>query len=179
MTQDKDNTTTLTPHQCVVAAKTLFAEKGFHQTTMADIAQRLKTSKSNLYHHYENKGALAQAVLADCQLTWQQQWQCIATSLNNLITRAEDVLPILLPYKNTLEHRLVHRFTLELKGTHEYFDAPIRTYYIAWLDALYDVYRRFEEKTQASARARQTVVTLVGEYVITEALGHYFSDAQA
>ncbi len=119
---------------------------------------------------------MAQAVLADCQITWQQQWQCIATSLNNLVTQADDILPILLPHKDTLEHRLAHRFTLELKGTHAYFDAPIRTYYIAWLDALYRVYQRFEEKAQASARARQTLVTLAGEYIITEALGRHFRD---
>ncbi len=174
MDNDKGNSQPLTHNQCVLAAKTLFAEKGFHQTTMDDIGRLLQTSKSNLYHHYDNKGVLAQAVLASCQITWQQQWQCIMVSLNNTITQADDVLPILLPYKDTVEHRLVHRFALELDGIHEYFSAPIRTYYIAWLDALYEVYQRFEDKAQASARAWQTLATLAGEHLLAVALGRQF-----
>lgn len=42
----------------VMSAAACFVEKGFHQTSMRDIAKRAKTSLGNLYNHFESKTVL-------------------------------------------------------------------------------------------------------------------------
>ncbi len=45
----------------VDAASELFAELGFHATTLDKVAQRAKISKLSIYKHFENKEALFSA----------------------------------------------------------------------------------------------------------------------
>ena len=57
--------------QIVRAALECFAEKGFTQTTMADIRQRANASSGSIYHHYGSKEQLAAAVLLEGIITHQ------------------------------------------------------------------------------------------------------------
>lgn len=50
-------------------AATMFAEKGFDGTSIADIAQRCGVSKALLYHYYDSKDALLYDMLhSHCEL---------------------------------------------------------------------------------------------------------------
>lgn len=49
----------------VTVAETLFAERGFDGTSLREIAERTGATKSLIYHYYENKEALYQAILED------------------------------------------------------------------------------------------------------------------
>jgi AcrR family transcriptional regulator len=53
------------PTQIVLVrtAMRLFAEKGYHSTSVADILQESKVHSGSLYHHFETKQALLMAVL--------------------------------------------------------------------------------------------------------------------
>ena len=57
--------------QIVRAALACFAEKGFAQTTMADIRQSANASTGSVYHHYGSKEQLAAAVLLEGIITHQ------------------------------------------------------------------------------------------------------------
>lgn len=45
-------------HQILEAAATVFAEKGFHQTTIKDIAKEAGVADGTIYNYFENKTAL-------------------------------------------------------------------------------------------------------------------------
>ncbi len=46
-------------------AEALFAERGFDGTSLREIAERTGATKALIYHYYENKEALYQAILED------------------------------------------------------------------------------------------------------------------
>lgn len=46
------------------AAVTLFAQKGYHGTSMRDLARAVGIKESSLYNHFPGKGSLLEAVLA-------------------------------------------------------------------------------------------------------------------
>lgn len=50
------------------AALTLFSTKGYHATSLADIADHVGITQAGLLHHFENKGALVIATLD----AWEQ-----------------------------------------------------------------------------------------------------------
>src|SRR3954452_20853359 len=45
------------------AALELFGERGYHATSIADIGQRARIAKSVLYHYFESKAALYEAIV--------------------------------------------------------------------------------------------------------------------
>jgi AcrR family transcriptional regulator len=51
--------------QILVAAAEAFAEKGFHGSTIRDIAVRAQVSVPGLYHHFPSKGHLLERIMDD------------------------------------------------------------------------------------------------------------------
>jgi len=50
-------------HQIIKTALKLFAEKGFYNTTIADIAKEMDMSVGNVYNYFHNKESLAKELL--------------------------------------------------------------------------------------------------------------------
>ena len=49
----------------VIAARALFAERGYEGVSIRDVADRARVSKANVFHHFSNKMGLYRAVLND------------------------------------------------------------------------------------------------------------------
>src|SRR5215210_4918315 len=49
------------------AARELFIKRGFHATSMRDIAGRAQTSLGNLYNYYRTKEAILESIIAKYQ----------------------------------------------------------------------------------------------------------------
>jgi AcrR family transcriptional regulator len=47
----------------LAAGRELFADRGYHATSIADIGERAGISKSVIYHHFGSKGELYEAIL--------------------------------------------------------------------------------------------------------------------
>lgn len=45
---------------------TMIADRGYHQTSLDDIAERLDVSKASIYHYFAGKEALVRATLTTC-----------------------------------------------------------------------------------------------------------------
>jgi AcrR family transcriptional regulator len=56
--------------QVLLAATTLFAERGYQAVTVADVAARAGVGLSTLYLRFPSKEALGNAVLRHCKQTW-------------------------------------------------------------------------------------------------------------
>src|SRR3989338_8805740 len=86
----------------LAAAEELFARQGFDAVSMSAIAEAAAVSKANIFHHFNTKHALYQAVLRQaCDKTPQQLKHMVAASgavAANLGQFAENHL------ENILEH---------------------------------------------------------------------------
>ena len=59
-----------TRQRIIEEAANLFVRKGFHGTSIADLAQAVGLTKGALYHHFESKDALFHAVVKMVRDTW-------------------------------------------------------------------------------------------------------------
>jgi AcrR family transcriptional regulator len=74
---------TVTPEKIVAASARLFAERGYYNTTMEDIAAEVGILKGSLYHHVGSKEAILDRILI----------QTVSGSLGALKEIADDALP--------------------------------------------------------------------------------------
>ena len=56
--------------QILDAALACFLERGYLGTTIADIRRRSGATTGSIYHFFDGKGALAQALLTDAIVGW-------------------------------------------------------------------------------------------------------------
>src|SRR5689334_8566054 len=57
----------------VVAARTLFAERGYAATPVDEIVRSARVTKGALYHHFADKRELFKAVVRSVQLGWVER----------------------------------------------------------------------------------------------------------
>jgi TetR/AcrR family fatty acid metabolism transcriptional regulator len=62
-----------TRQRIIDAAIQLFARKGYHQTSITDLASVASLTKGALYHHFANKDALLYAVLQAAREIWREE----------------------------------------------------------------------------------------------------------
>ncbi|MGH7843948.1 MAG: TetR/AcrR family transcriptional regulator [Candidatus Binatia bacterium] len=65
----------------------IFAEKGFHSTSIRDIARATKMSLAGLYYYFRTKEELLYLIQEQCFLTLLQRWQKAAATESNPRTR--------------------------------------------------------------------------------------------
>ena len=63
---------TATREDIIVACLQLFARRGFHNTSISDIANGAGITKGAIYWHFENKEALFAAILDKMKQNWQR-----------------------------------------------------------------------------------------------------------
>lgn len=75
----KDKWTTLRQQHILEAAATLFADKGFHQTTIRDIATAAGVADGTIYNYFENKHAILIALFEQLRtaVVNEPQWQAL------------------------------------------------------------------------------------------------------
>jgi AcrR family transcriptional regulator len=54
--------------QLLQAAKDVFAEKGYHTATMADVARSAQVSYGSVYWYFDSKDELFRALMSDCEM---------------------------------------------------------------------------------------------------------------
>jgi len=104
--------------QILQAARQVFADQGFHNTRMSDIAQATGVSQGTLYHYFRSKDELFLAVLN----VWNQQIKSVVEQLPvadvhvtdkfwmvnqlavNFFETGQDLLPVLVEYWAYLLH---------------------------------------------------------------------------
>lgn len=107
------------------AAEKLFFEKGYKDTSVQDVLDRLHCSKGSFYHHYESK---LQVLMEICrnkaresyEKYLQETYENHLTALNGLMyfampfrKEAEDMLTVLLPLEGISDGQMVIQSVLE------------------------------------------------------------------
>jgi len=55
--------------QIIQVALSLFSNKGYNETTMADLVTATGLSKGAVYHHFKSKEEILQLLMKNCQRT--------------------------------------------------------------------------------------------------------------
>lgn len=71
----KAQRSTATREDIILACLQLFARRGFHNTSISDIANGAGITKGAIYWHFENKEALFAAILEKMKHNWQRMVQ--------------------------------------------------------------------------------------------------------
>jgi len=79
--------------QILEAAMTCFAQKGYHLTTMDDIAAELPFSKGLLYYYFKTKRELFLAIMENWMDNSMQAWE-------SLFSRNEDTTTLMRAWLN-------------------------------------------------------------------------------
>lgn len=97
------------------AALALFAAKGYDATSMREIAEQLGITKAALYYHFDSKGDIVRAMLADTErqvaelAAWAKEQPCSPELSRHVVTRWSDLMQArgLAAFRFAVAHRSV------------------------------------------------------------------------
>ena len=137
----------------LAAAKRVFAKKGFHATTMADIAKAARLSYGSVYWYFDSKDALFHALMESEEAALREH---IAAALGAVDPHEPD------PYAP---------LRLAVQATFEFFEADRATVKLLFRDAyalgdrfekhLFGIYERFIGDIEAMIAAAQRAGMIV------------------
>lgn len=141
-------------------AAELFAAKGFRETSINEVAERMQMTKGAVYHHFPSKEILAISVVE----VHYERWPALLTEV-----RAEGLSPM--DTAITLLNRVTEAFCNDpivqagarLQLERSLIDAPLPTPYVGWTDILSDLFHAAQEAGQlregiAPQQAARTVI---------------------
>jgi len=148
------------------AASELFAKKGYHASSLMDIARHCGVRKSTVFHHFPSKEALALETVQLVQVYCESELaNCLKSGLSKSPEqRAIDFIKFI---QKTLQDRpeifLVNFIALELVDkANSPFNQPIKTYFATWEQALLEILTSLQGKTRAPSLATWSLVYLQG-----------------
>lgn len=139
----------------------VFRQKGYHNTTMSDIAMACGLLKGSIYHYFGSKEELMLEVIAFLHAWYQREVFAIAyeeglsgkQKLDRLAGISEHI------FSNEPGGCLMANIGLETANTHPDFARAIQAYFEEWITAMAYIFReRF-----APAKARQLAELSVAE----------------
>ena len=155
-----------TRQRIIDAAMQLFARKGFHHTSIADLAQAAGLTKGALYHHFENKGALLYAVLQAMREIWREEVVRDVLKARNSLDR---LIVLFENHARLIRERemfclMLSSLVMEMDGVDEGFMAALREIYA---DLTLFIQRIIEKgqrtgEVRCDLDARLTALNIVG-----------------
>jgi AcrR family transcriptional regulator len=135
-----------TRQHIVEAATDLFARKGFHATSVADVASAIKLTKGAFYHHFATKEDLFHAVVLEVRSVWEENVEAPVLQHEDALDRLTALL---------VNHaRLIHRrpeLCLVVSGLSE----EMRHTHPDLADVLHGIYRDLIAFIEGTLRAGQ------------------------
>lgn len=155
-----------TRQQIIDTAARLFTSRGFHGTSMSDLAVATRLTKGAFYHHFENKDALFFAVVESVREKWQN---AVAAG----VLQAEDALDqiaILLDSHAKLLRAeptlclVMQGLTAEMEDTNPGYLAALQHVYAGLVGFIQDIIEKGQAARQirADVDARLAALNVVG-----------------
>ncbi|ACB95280.1 TetR/AcrR family transcriptional regulator [Beijerinckia indica] len=150
------------------AAESLFRYKGYHATSMSDVAEICHVQKPALYHHFSSKEELALAVMAEVQTYFDSSVFVYAyddallpeiqlLNMNKMIERY---------YSVGSGGCLFANFTIEQIDSIPAFVVPIRYYFESWSNAYIAIFSKAYGFEEAESLAGGFVSDLQGALIM-------------
>lgn len=153
----------------LVKAYELFDRKGYHSTSIRDIATETGLTKAALYYHFESKKYLMVGILEMVLERLQTKLFSIAFDsskgepaerLQKFFAWQEE------SYKTGPRSCFIGTMSLEVAAHDKEFAAILDTIFNEWEDALTHLYAHFHDAEKASMHAQQTIMEFEGAVML-------------
>jgi len=154
----------------VKVALEIFLEKGYHNTSMSDIANETGLLKGSLYHHFKSKEDLMKAVISNLHEYYNREIFSIYDDnhlntdqkIRALIKASEEI------FFNRRGGNFMSNIALETLNVIPDFTTMIRAFFKDWIDCVKNVYAEVMDKKLAEQLAHQTVSEIEGAVLMME-----------
>lgn len=155
------------------AAALLFRAKGYHGTSMNDVAEKCRIQKASLYHHFASKEDLALAVMNYTQLYFDS---VIFTYAYDNTLSPEYKLSIIIDkiteYYSVENNGCVFlNFSIEIMDSITGFAAPIRHYFDSWAKAYKAIFGANYKEEEVKLLADNFISDLQGVLIMMRVTG--------
>jgi TetR/AcrR family transcriptional repressor of nem operon len=163
----------ITKEEIVLKSLELFRKRGYHTTSMSDLAEACGLFKGSFYHYFSSKEALGKEVLVWIrdflrshvwsvvnreELTAAEHMQKILSKLGKMLLRSDGGC-------------IVGNMTLETAKLVPEFQEVLREIFQDWLQAMTQIYQTKYQPEYASKLARQTVMEFEGAVMLVNLFG--------
>ncbi|WP_282346358.1 ScbR family autoregulator-binding transcription factor [Micromonospora sp. WMMD714] len=157
------------------AAAGLFAERGFRNTSLQDVAEAIDMTKGAVYFYFPNKESLARAVVEEHYARWPKMLEEVSSQgLDPFATMIAMLDRAALAFRDDVIIRAGARLQIE----RDLIDVELPTPYLGWTALLTDLLEAAAREGQLAAgvdpaqAARVLVATFFGIQHISEQLNH-------
>jgi TetR/AcrR family transcriptional regulator, transcriptional repressor for nem operon len=170
----------VTKEEVVNQALLLFKKRGYHRTSMADLAEACGLLKGSFYHYFSGKEALMKEVLGAVHSYFKAKIFVIAYDETLLPReRLEKMLAKQIRVVSSTEGGcLMGNMAIETALVTDEFRPAMRTFFDEYLDALAHVYSYKYDAKKARQMAEQAMVEYEGAWVMVKLTdsSHYLQD---
>ncbi|MEU6505028.1 ScbR family autoregulator-binding transcription factor [Streptomyces sp. NPDC046942] len=159
--------------QVLLGAAELFTERGFRQTSVQDVADRVEMTKGAVYFHYPNKEALAVAIVEEHYAHWPKLVDEVSKEgLSPLTTAARMLERAALAFQEDVIVQAGARLQIERPQ----IDAELPTPYVDWIALLRSLLTAAEEAgelrpgVEPERAARSLVSAFFGSQHVSDVL---------
>lgn len=158
------------PQEIVKIALEIFLEKGYHKTSMADIANETGLLKGSLYHHFNSKEDLMKSIIKSIHEWYRREIFSIQT--DDKLTTDEKVRSLIAQSEEIFFSRRGGNFmtniALETLNVVPDFTTLIRSFFKDWINCVEAVFAEEMPRKTAATLARQAISEIEGAVVMME-----------
>ncbi len=158
------------PQEIIKIALEIFLEKGYHKTSMADIANETGLLKGSLYHHFNSKQDLMKAIIKSIH-EWYRR-EIFSIQHDEKLTTDEKVRSLIAASEEIFFKRKGGNFmtniALETMNVVPEFTTMIRSFFKDWVNCVEAVYAEEMPDKTAAQLARQTISDIEGAVMMME-----------
>ncbi len=160
-------------HDLIKQAAVLFRKYGYHNTSIADIAQACNLSKASVYHHVPGKKELAIEAIKSVHTHFNEAIFSIAYQEN--IDAQQRLTCILDAVKSFFADRregcLMGNMVLEITAATRDFESLIQAYFRDWVAAFTHILQSQFDADKASRLAQDAVAQIQGALLMRRLYG--------
>ena len=158
------------PQEIIKIALEIFLEKGYHKTSMADIANETGLLKGSLYHHFNSKEDLMKAIIKSIHDWYRREIFSIQNDdslstdekVRSLIAQSEEI------FFTRRGGNFMTNIALETLNVVPEFTIMIRSFFKDWINCVEAVFAVEMPKKTAAMLARQAISEIEGAVVMME-----------
>ena len=158
---------TNTAQRIVTHATELFRAKGYHATSMNDIANGIGLKKASLYNHFPSKEMIAKAVVQAVDAEFKQNFFDIAHKNGRDATeRFSSMMDWIYQYFQEKNGCIIASLSMGESDDSELPMIEIRQFTQQWIDALSHVLETKYSKEEAEQLAKNSLVRIQGSLIV-------------
>lgn len=159
----------VTKKEIIGKATEVFRLKGYHNTSMSDLAEAVGLQKGSFYHYFESKEAIMKAVLTELKNYLNERVNPVV--FDESLSPRERLSRLLKSFGKTLLSKesgcIIGNITLETVAIYPDFRTIIKEIFENWIIALTHLYLSNHSEEDALKLAQQTVIEFEGAVMMS------------